>query len=93
MSGKADRDDMLRLADLYVPFMRCPGGRLIHQNYVGHICGSDDPDSYCLSPRRGWRDEADRKAARSFARHGEEQVPEALRKRIPVYKRILGSSE
>lgn len=54
--GKDRRDtkEILDLAALYLPYVECVGGHIVHKNYVCPWCESDQPSRYCVKEKVGW---------------------------------------
>jgi hypothetical protein len=49
---RTDRNDLIALAESYLPMARCPGGRIIMDGYICAHCGKDPTDGKCGKPKR-----------------------------------------
>ena len=49
----SDYEDLVRLAKTYVAMQRCPGGRLVHADYLCLHCGLDNSVGFqCGAPTK-----------------------------------------
>lgn len=47
MAVPQDAKDKMNLAVIYLPLVRCVGGRIVHKSYVCPWCDSNEPSEEC----------------------------------------------